>query len=81
MTTRFVRMTDTAMSGWGGAVGKTNVFVVECDTVDQMMQIGRAAKKRPEMKSIKVTNKHPQPRSDIVYTTRHYNDLGERWKA
>lgn len=77
----FVRMTDSFMSGWGGAQGKKNVYVVECDTIEQAEQIEAAALRRGEMKRVMIVDKHPRPSPNVIFTNRHYNDLGGPWKA
>lgn len=78
--TLYVRMTDAAMSGWGGAQGKKNVFVVECETEEQADKIITAAEKRSEMKNVQLCLHFPRTRSDVVYTHRLYEQLGDTWK-
>ena len=76
----YVRMTDTALSGWGDAAGGKSVYVVECDTSDQVDQIMKAAEARPEMKRIQFCLHKPRARNGNVISLRHYNDLGPGWK-
>lgn len=78
--TLYVRMTDTALSGWGPAKGMTNVMVVECDTAEQAEQIEAAAQDRSEMQRVEICLKHPRPRDGVFYSTKHYDDLGPGWK-
>ena len=37
----YVTMTDTILSGWGQAEGKTNKYIVICDTFEQAETIKR----------------------------------------
>ena len=76
----YVRMTDTSMSGWGGAVGKTNVYVVECETEEQANHIISAAEKRSEMKRVQLCLNFPRPRPNVVYTHRMFAQLGDTWQ-
>ena len=78
--TFFVRMTDSFMSNWGRSQGMKNVFVVECDTLDQAETIERNAKNRSEMKYVKIVDKFPRSRSGVLYSTEHYDNLGRIWK-
>lgn len=45
----YVCMIDKAMSGWGPCRDKRNMFVVACETEEQMCRIERTARLRPEM--------------------------------
>ena len=76
----YVRMTDSFLSGWGGAAGLTNVLVVECDTVEQHDQIVAAAERRTEMKRIQTCVHPPKDRAGVLHSRQHYNDLGGAWK-
>lgn len=76
----YVRMTDTFLSGWGDAAGKTNVLVVECDTKEQHDQIFGAAEFRSEMKRIQTCLYPPKERAGVQHTRRHYDDLSGDWK-
>lgn len=77
--TIYVRMTDKFMSGWGGAKGMTNVLVVECDTREQADTIEMAAQRRDEMKRIEMMETHPKSRKGVLYTDKHFNDMGGPW--
>ena len=56
----FVTMTDLFFSGWGGAEGKTNKFIVVCKNWQQAQIIERNAKKRSEMRYINICMKKPR---------------------
>ena len=77
--TLYVRMTDFFMSGWGASSGKTNVFVVECDTAEQAEQIERAAKRRTDMKRVRICLTPPKARPSILYTRKRFADLSGSW--
>lgn len=63
----YVTMIDKFMSGWGKSEGKSNKLVIECETLKQAMQIEEAARKRDEMKYIRVTSSAPR----INYRTQY----------
>ena len=76
----FVTMTDKFMSGWGGAEGKTNKFIVVCENWQQAQIIERNAKKRSEMRYINICMKKPRYGANVVESWRHFAELGEIWK-
>jgi hypothetical protein len=76
----YVRMTDSFMSGWGKSQGKSNVHVIECDTRAQADEIEAAANQRTEMNRVMIVSTKPRARKGVIYTRRHYNDLGAVWK-
>ena len=45
-------MTDKFMSGWGGAKGKINKLIFECDSFDEAMTVIDNAEKRSDMNYI-----------------------------
>lgn len=76
----YVHMTDNFMSGWGGAEGKTNKYVIECDTQEQADQIEKAARTRDEMSKITVSADLPYWSPDkVVVSQKPYSDLGGMW--
>ena len=76
----YVCMTDKLMSGWGGAEGKINKYVILCDNWEQAEQIEAAAHKRPEMKYINVNIRRPYySPARYTVTVMHYNGLGDKW--
>jgi hypothetical protein len=79
--TVYVRMTDKFMSGWGGAQGKSNVLVVQCDTFEQAEVIERNAKNRSEMRRVMICLNKPKTRHGVVYSWKYFYDLGDVWKA
>ena len=76
----YVTMNDKFMSGWGGAQGKINKYVVECSTREQADQIVAAARRRSEMKYINRVARLPKyPESKYVVSLRKFSELGEIW--
>lgn len=77
----FVSMIDNFMSGWGEARDKTNIYLVECDDIDQAEMIERAAHKRSEMSKVKIHQDRPYYCSkQYLVTDKHFDDLGGVWK-
>ena len=77
----WVTMTDTYLSGWGAAKGKTARLLVECDTYEQATIIAANAAKRSEMKRIVICVHRPRPLRSHVVTYQKFNELGEIWTA
>lgn len=63
----YVLATDTFMSGWGYARGKTNVLIVPCDTEDDADAVLRRLRGRREM-----SNVHTEP---------HITTIPDHWYA
>jgi len=77
----YVTMTDRFMSGWGHAKGRTNKFVVGCDTYKQAETIARNAERRSEMKYVNITSSKPYYKGRrFLVSYRNYKDLGKIWK-
>lgn len=76
----FVTMTDKFFSGWGGAEGKTNKFIVVCENWQQAQTIERNAKKRPEMKYINICTNKPRYGANVKESWKTFEQLGEIWK-
>jgi len=77
--TTYVWMTDTFMSGWGPAKGKTNIYCIECDNDDQAKIVKANAQKRSEMRGIHMTDYPPQQTSDRIISHKHFSELGPIW--
>ena len=76
----YVVMTDKFMSNWGQAEGKTNKFIIGCDTLQEAETIKHNAEKRPEMKYININYSKPHYNKNRVKVSyRNYNELGEIW--
>lgn len=75
----YVRMTDKFMSGWGAAVNRKNVLVVECDTYEQAVAIEKAALDRPEMRRVMIVSKPPRAYRGILISRRHFSEMGGPW--
>lgn len=80
MAKYWVTMTDTFMSGWGRAEGKTNKYVVECNSRKMAKQIYNAAKKRSEMKYVNICLNKPHYNPKTILTSwKKASELGELW--
>ena len=77
--TIYVGMTDTFMSGWGEAEGRTNRYVVACETREQAHQIEKAAHNRDEMKRVSITMTEPKSNKQRLVSLVQFHDLGEIW--
>lgn len=76
----YVVMTDKFMSRWGMAQGKTNKFIVECETYQQAETIYQNAQRRSEMKYINIHYKKPRFASNVLESWKTFDELGEIWK-
>lgn len=77
----FVVMKDAFMSGWGPATGKTNIYCVECPTMENAQLILKNAKTRDEMKNPRIVEKMPHyPSATHLVSRKHFNDLCGMWK-
>lgn len=76
----YVTMTDKFMSGWGMAEGKTNKFIVACETYEQARNIERNAHRRSEMKHIAIRSTKPYYRGNVLPSWKTYDELGDIWK-
>jgi hypothetical protein len=77
----YIAMTDSFMSGWGMAEGRSNRFVVQCDNREQAQQIERAARGRDEMKRIQWVSKCPKSNDRMLVSVKHYSELGDIWQG
>ncbi len=77
--TVYVKMEDTFFSGWGRSEGKTNLFVVECDTQEQADQICKAAAGRSEMGTTRQLEHCPKDSHQVLVSLEHFNNLGPIW--
>ena len=77
----YVKMVDTCLSGWGLAQNKRAVFAIACYTSAQAQAIAKAARKRPEMGSIKIQVTMPQPSDTAHVTIQDVGDLTGPWLA
>lgn len=78
---RWVVMHDKALSGWGRAVGRVNLFAVACDTPEQVEAVQLAAAARPEMARIRVVPRPPSSTRAQLVSLRHFEQLGGVWRA
>ena len=77
----WVTMTDKFMSGWGRAEGKTNKFVIACETYDDAYAIKQAAKARSEMKYVNICWQKPYyNKKNYLTSNKTFKDLNGPWK-
>lgn len=77
----YVTMTDTFMSGWGKADGKKNIYAVACESMEQAQLIEKNAKKRSEMKNVKIRLEKPYySEHNYLVTWKHFDNLSGPWK-
>lgn len=64
----FVTMTDSFLSGWGHASGKTAKFIYECETYEEALTVQENAECRKDQKYINICRTKPyySPRSYLV---------------
>lgn len=67
----YVTMTDSFMSGWGMAEGKTNKLVIECDTFEEAQIVKHNALNRTEMKYINICYNKPRYNQDRYLVSTH----------
>jgi hypothetical protein len=78
----YVTMTDRALSGWGGAQGRTAKLVIGTDDYDEARQLASAAERRGEMKYVNINTTRPR------YDSRRYqvsfrdsSDMSGSWRS
>ena len=60
----WVSASDTYLSGWGESEGRTNIFMLECVTPDEVMFAVDLLQKRAEMKNITIHDSETMPYAD-----------------
>lgn len=75
----YVSMKDTFLSNWGNAKGKTNLYVIKCETKEQVNQAKKAAHKREEMRDIQILTYCPDSSSTVLVSLKNYLNLGDIW--
>jgi hypothetical protein len=71
----YICMIDKAMSGWGPCRDKRNLYVIQCETEDQMLRIERTARLRKEMRNIHRRNTCPRNTSARLVTVRTFEQV------
>jgi hypothetical protein len=72
-------MVDKFMSGWGAAEGKRNLLAIECDSLPKAEAIEAAAKRRNEMKYVRIVERIRARANDLI-TMRKFDDMNGPWK-
>ncbi len=68
MSKFYVTMTDSFMSGWGMAQGRTNKLVFICDSYEEAEIVHENAKNRSEMKYVNISANFPYYNNSKYYT-------------
>ena len=79
----YVSMIDTFFSDWGPAEGKSNIYLIECDSAEQAERVADYAKTRDEMRKVRTHDvaQKPQYGSGYLVREKHINDLGPIWQG
>ena len=75
----YIVMTDSFMSGWGKAEGKTNKLVIGTDDYKLAQLIEHNAKERKEMKYVSIRTTKPNYKSNIVVSYKDASELSGPW--
>lgn len=62
----YVSMTDTSLSGWGGAKNKINKLIIKCDSCEEAEIVEDNAQHRTDMRYINIRTEKP------YYSTSRY---------
>lgn len=73
----YVAMIDKFMSGWGPAKGKTNKFIIGCDTAEEAEIVYNNALDRDEMKNVSIyQGKKPPTNKNTLISYREKENCG-----
>ena len=75
-TQYWVTMTDKFMSGWGKAEGKTNKYIVPCETWEQAEIVKENAERRSEMKYVNICANKPRYNKKYYFESYHNGEKG-----
>jgi hypothetical protein len=75
----YVTMTDTFLSGWGMAEGKTNKLVIECDSRREAEIVANNARARSDMKHVNICANKPSYSSSKYYVSWHDKSSYPSW--
>ena len=65
----YVTATDKFLSGWGPAKGKTNKFVLPCETYEEAEYVESKLLNRKEMKYVTIRTSRPYYNQSRYFTT------------
>jgi hypothetical protein len=65
----YVTMTDKFLSGWGCAAGKTEKYVIVCDTIEQAKIAAVIAMGRSDMRRVSIRRNKPYYNKQYYHTT------------
>jgi hypothetical protein len=75
----YVTMTDSFMSGWGLADGKTNKLVIVCDSFEEAEIVKKNAQNRSEMKYVNIVYSKPRYNKRFCLTQFKTKEDMPRW--
>lgn len=75
----YVNMTDSFLSGWGGAARGRSLYCVRCETLPQAEAVERAAHDRPEMKRVVIADRPRRARPGDHCDVVDFAQLGGKW--
>jgi hypothetical protein len=75
----YVTMTDTFMSGWGMAQGKTNKLVFLCDNMKEAKTVEGNAMSRSDMKYVSIRSTAPYYDKNRYYTQFKDKEEYPKW--
>jgi hypothetical protein len=81
----YVVSTDSFMSNWGRAEGRTNVCVVPCESAKQAEEVAQYVRSRSEQKRVRIVTTKPRSSSRRLLSlipawvdrAREHNFIGE----
>lgn len=73
MKTLYVIARDKFMSGWGKAAGKTNLYVVPCESELQVQRALSNMRRRPEMDDIRTETRMPIDSDAVIVSVAGKN--------
>jgi hypothetical protein len=71
VTKFYVTMTDSFLSGWGRAKGKTNKLIFECENYTEAEKVKDYADTRTEMKYVNICINRPTRYNGSGYLTQY----------
>lgn len=79
MAKYYVTMTDSFLSGWGMAEGKTNKLVIECNNLQEAEIVANNARARSDMKYVNICTTKPRYSSSAYYVSWHDKSSYPNW--
>lgn len=77
----YVTMVDSFMSDWGPAKGKSSIFCVCCEVLEQAEEIYNCALRHSQMSKIKIVEEKPCNDDENFVSYKNYADISKKWKS